>query len=93
MRDTIDDQHETSMGDDVGAPLCGPGPSLLLTAREVAEILGISRSTVYELLYARRFPSVRIGSPVAFDEAISRRSSATSWRCRSQSTRQWWVVG
>jgi excisionase family DNA binding protein len=62
MRDTIDDQHETSMGDDVGAPLCGPGPSLLLTAREVAEILGISRSTVYELLYARRFPSVRIGS-------------------------------
>jgi excisionase family DNA binding protein len=35
---------------------------MLLTVREVAEILGISRSTVYELLYARRFPSVRIGN-------------------------------
>jgi excisionase family DNA binding protein len=35
---------------------------MLLTVREVAEILGISRSTVYEFLYACRFPSVRIGN-------------------------------
>jgi excisionase family DNA binding protein len=62
MRDTIDDQYETSTGDGAGAPSSGPGPTMLLTVREVAEILGISRSTVYELLYARRFPSVRIGN-------------------------------
>ena len=40
----------------------GAGLSLLLTVLEVAESLGVSRSTVYELLYARRFPSVKIGN-------------------------------
>jgi len=59
MRDAIDVQDETLAGDGGGAP---SGPSMLLTVREVAENLGISRSTVYQLLYARRFPSVRIGN-------------------------------
>ena len=36
--------------------------SLLLTVIEVAETLGVSRSTVYGLLYSRRIPSVRIGN-------------------------------
>jgi excisionase family DNA binding protein len=57
MQDTIDIHDETLEGDGGGAR-----PSMLFTVREVAEILGISRSTVYELLYARRFPSVRIGN-------------------------------
>jgi|GEM_PF-6344295 len=54
MRDTIDIQFETSAGDGGSAPSGCPGPSMLLTVREVAENLGISRTTVYELLYLPR---------------------------------------
>jgi excisionase family DNA binding protein len=34
---------------------------LLLTAEEVAALLGLSRSRVYELLYAKAIVSVKIG--------------------------------
>jgi len=34
---------------------------LLLTPREAAEVLGIGRSKLYELLQAGQIPSVRIG--------------------------------
>jgi excisionase family DNA binding protein len=34
----------------------------LLTVKEAASILGIGRSTVYELIYAGRIRSVKIGS-------------------------------
>jgi excisionase family DNA binding protein len=38
------------------------GPQLLVTAKDAGRILGVSRSTVYELLYAERLPSVKIGN-------------------------------
>ena len=34
----------------------------LLTVKEAASLLGIGRSTVYELIYAGRIRSVKIGS-------------------------------
>ncbi len=37
---------------------------LLLRPREVTELLGLSRSRVYELLYQRQLPSVRIGRSI-----------------------------
>jgi excisionase family DNA binding protein len=36
-------------------------PKLMVTADEAAEILSLSRSTVYELMEAGRLPSVLIG--------------------------------
>ena len=43
-----------------GRPL-GLEDKLLLTAEEVAALLGLSRSRVYELLYAKAIVSVKIG--------------------------------
>ena len=34
---------------------------LLFTVGEVSQILSLSRSTIYELLYAKSLPSVKIG--------------------------------
>jgi excisionase family DNA binding protein len=59
MEESIGTQCGISSEDEAAS---GPGPSLLLTVVEAAEILGISRSTVYELIYARRFPSLKIGN-------------------------------
>ena len=38
-----------------------PGPRLLLRPTEAADVLGIGRSTVYELMRAGRLRSVKIG--------------------------------
>lgn len=35
---------------------------LLLTAAEAAELLGVSRTKVYELMYAGLLPSVKLGA-------------------------------
>jgi excisionase family DNA binding protein len=40
----------------------GPRVSLLLTVTEAADALRLSRSTVYELIYAGTLLSVKIGS-------------------------------
>jgi excisionase family DNA binding protein len=50
---------------------------LLLTIDEAAEILGVGRTTVYELLAAERIESVRIGRArriprVALDAYVAR---------------------
>ena len=50
---------------------------LLLTTKEAAEVLGIGRSTVYELMYAGHLESVRIGAArriptVALEEFVRR---------------------
>jgi excisionase family DNA binding protein len=50
---------------------------LLLTTKEAAEVLGIGRSTVYELMYAGQLESVRIGAArripaVALEEFVRR---------------------
>ena len=37
---------------------------MLLTVREAAETLGISRATVYTLIHRDDFPSIRIGSKI-----------------------------
>lgn len=34
---------------------------LLLTTREVAELLGVGRNRVYELMYSGKLPSVKLG--------------------------------
>lgn len=34
---------------------------LLLTTREVAELLNVGRNRVYELIYAGQLPSVKLG--------------------------------
>jgi len=36
---------------------------LLLTVRKAADVLSVSRSRVYELLYAEQLDSVKIGRP------------------------------
>jgi len=38
-----------------------PTTKLLLSVEEAADLLGVSRSTMYELLRTRTVPSVRIG--------------------------------
>lgn len=58
---------------------------LLLTAEEAAELLGIGRSKVYELLRVGAMESVQIGSSrrvpvVAVQEYVNRlRDDAASW--------------
>ena len=39
-------------------------PSLLLHATEVAKLLGLGRSKVYEMMAARELPVVKIGTAV-----------------------------
>ena len=38
-----------------------PAPKLLLSVEEAADLLGVSRSTMYDLLRTRGIASVRIG--------------------------------
>jgi excisionase family DNA binding protein len=38
-----------------------PAPKLLLSVEEAAELLGVSRSTMYDLMRTRAIASVRIG--------------------------------
>jgi excisionase family DNA binding protein len=45
------------------------GTSLLLHAKEVAKLLGLSRSKVYEMLAARELPMVKIGTAVRVPRA------------------------
>jgi excisionase family DNA binding protein len=47
-------KHQYKAGDD-------QMEKLLLTAREAADVLSVSRSGVYELLYAEQLDSVKIG--------------------------------
>ena len=47
-------KHQYKAGDD-------RMEKLLLTAREAADVLSVSRSGVYELLYAEQLDSVKIG--------------------------------
>lgn len=42
---------------------------VLVTARRVAEVLGISVPSVYRLAAAGELPSVRVGGSVRFDPA------------------------
>ena len=44
----------------------------LLTAAEVAEILRVPRSTVYELARARRIPFLKVGRRTLFDSELLR---------------------
>ena len=39
----------------------------LLTARQVAEILGIKISTIYDWVYRRKMPYIKIGSLLRFN--------------------------
>jgi excisionase family DNA binding protein len=61
MQSPIDAGVSNDEADDT-APSSATTPRLLLRVDEVAEVLGISRSTVYELLYAGALTSVRIGA-------------------------------
>lgn len=45
----------------------------LMTAREVASVLGISRSRVYQLAESGRLPHIRIGALLRFHPADIRR--------------------
>ena len=38
----------------------------LLTAKEVAEILGLKLSTIYDWVYRRKIPYIKIGSLLKF---------------------------
>jgi excisionase family DNA binding protein len=38
----------------------------VLTARQVAELLGLNRATIYKLAAARQLPHLRIGGAVRF---------------------------
>jgi excisionase family DNA binding protein len=57
-----DDEVEAEDVDPVHSEKSNPSPRLLLRVSEAAQTLGVSRSTVYELLYVGTLPSVKIGS-------------------------------
>ena len=40
----------------------------LLSITELSEILGITRSTIYKLVSAKKIPYLKIGARVLFDE-------------------------
>lgn len=42
----------------------------LLTAKEVAEILGLKLSTLYDWVYQRKIPYIKIGSLLKFSPAV-----------------------
>lgn len=57
------DTHDDGSSGDFEERISETGSaSLLVTVAEAAELLGVGRSTVYELLCARRFASVKIGN-------------------------------
>ena len=60
----MDQSNEVDDGQHEGAELacaCSGRQALLVTVVEAAEILGVGRSTIYELIYADALPSVKIG--------------------------------
>lgn len=57
----------TSHPDNAGAPL--PGEPLLLEARQVARLLGIGRTKVYQLIARRELPVICIGRCVRVPRA------------------------
>jgi len=52
----------------------GNEPALLLRAREVAHLLGLGRSKVYEMMQTGELPTIRIGTAVRVP-----RSGLESW--------------
>ncbi len=63
MRESIESEDVRSEQAEPATLVPGTDPrQLLLRVSEAAQVLGICRSTVYELLYAGRIPSVKIGN-------------------------------
>lgn len=61
MRLPIENDAVVGLEADLAGPTVVPS-QLLLRVTEAGQILGVCRSTVYELLYAGRIPSVKIGN-------------------------------
>lgn len=49
-----------------------PNDTRLLTAAEVADLLRVPRSTVYELTRARAIPHLKVGRRILFDPSALR---------------------
>jgi excisionase family DNA binding protein len=47
-----------------------PWPTRLLTAAEVADLLRVPRSTVYELARTRRMPFIKVGRRTLFEPEV-----------------------
>ncbi|MFI5259551.1 MAG: helix-turn-helix domain-containing protein [Candidatus Limnocylindrales bacterium] len=59
------------------SPAAPEGP-LLLTVTRAAELLGVSRSTLYQLVAAGRVPVVRLGRAVRFPRRGARAAGGRS---------------
>jgi len=58
---------EASLEEPLAAPRkIDAGPPPLMTAQEVAELLRVPRSTVYELARSRRIPFLKVGRRTLF---------------------------
>jgi excisionase family DNA binding protein len=61
MRLPIENMSVVESGTSEG-PTRTPPPQLLVRVSEAADVLGICRSRIYELLYAGKLPSVKLGN-------------------------------
>lgn len=57
------------------SPLCPhvPAPSVVIYANTVAQVLGVSISSAYELMHETGFPALRIGSRIVVPKEEFRR--------------------
>ena len=77
----MDNSHATRTATDLGA---GPGTSrtLLVTVVQAAEILSLSRSSIYQLIWSDQLVPIRIGRSVRFsvdqlERFVAERASET----------------
>jgi excisionase family DNA binding protein len=55
-----------------------------LSVRELAELLGVAQTTIYDHARDGRLPAIRIGSAIRIDPKVAARVGAYAWRLMAQ---------